>query len=71
MAHKLAVVGLFGQPVLHVSVVPGCFVEPRQGPEELGWFATCCNNAVASQSVGFSANIVVLPSTQLFKAVWA
>lgn len=72
--HRLAVVVLLGQPVLQVSPgVLGLLVELRQGPDEAPpcCDATCCSSACASQSVGFSAKMVVLPSTQLFKAVCA
>lgn len=64
---------LLGQPVLHVSAPePGCLPEPRHAPEEPPcWLDICWRIALVSHSLGFSASIVVLPSTQLFRAVWA
>lgn len=70
--HKLAAGGLVGQPVFHVSAALLCLVEPRQAPVlALCWGANCCKRLFASDSAGDSAKIVVLPSTQLFKACWA
>lgn len=70
VAHRLAVVALLGQPVLQVSAPAACLLEPLHAPDEpLCWLATCWRRVLASQSVGFSARMVVLPKTQLFKAV--
>lgn len=33
-AHRLPDDGLLGQPVLQVSAVEGCLLEPRQAPDE-------------------------------------
>lgn len=33
-AHRLPADGLLDQPVLHVSALAGCLLEPRQAPEE-------------------------------------
>ena len=66
--HRLAD-DAFGHPVLQVSLAATCLVDPRQVPEEPCWLASSCKWKEASQSLGFSANIEVLPSTQLLRAV--
>lgn len=71
-AHRLDV-GAFGQPPeLQVSApAAGLPALPRQPPDEFCWLATCWSSALASQSLGFSAKIVVLPNTQLLSADFA